>query len=184
MSSINESITNTTTSYPFPESENQFSKIVDDSLQSFIETIRYNRISENDEDIWKYDRDLKVRIKPYSFANPPSSRKSFYTKTQKWVGYVTEIKRESFNAKLTDLTTKGTNENTEFDFDEITDEDKKLIQVGSAFYWSIGYLHSENGQITKESLIRFQRAVEFTNEDNDEALERAQSLIRSLKWEK
>lgn len=119
----------------------------------------------------------------YSLSKSNLYGMSYYKKTQKWIGHITDIYVDSFKAKLTDLTSPGTYEIDEFDLEEITDEDKPLLSLGATFYWSVGYSTSENGQVTKESLIRFQRIVEFTDEDNSEALDRASHLISTLKWE-
>ena len=109
--------------------------------------------------------------------------RAYYTKTQKWIGHVINFNEKAFTARLIDLTIGGTDEIGEFELDEISIDDIKLIKKGASFYWSIGYAHSLNGQVTKESLLRFQRVVDFTNDDIDEALDRANDMIKNIKWE-
>jgi len=98
---------------------------------------------------------------------------------QKWKGHVTEIKESSFTAELQDLTNPGTKEIAKFDFDDISPDDKKLIGIGAVFYWSVGY-RNENGQTIKESIIRFQRLVDWNESDFNKAADRASYLEKNL----
>src|SRR5450432_3570477 len=68
-----------------------------------------------------------------------------FSKTQRWVGHISKIGKTDFEAKLEDLTNPGTYEIAEFDLEEISPEDRLLVQRGATFYWSIGYSH-DNGQ--------------------------------------
>ena len=102
--------------------------------------------------------------------------------SQKWFGNVNEISGSSFFAKLEDLTNGGTNEYAEFDIIDISNEDIPLLKIGACFYCSVGY-SSENGQVSKKSLLRFQRISSFTNEETNDALERGRHLSENIKWE-
>lgn len=106
---------------------------------------------------------------------------NYFTKSQNWIGHVTEINEKSFKAILTDLTNPGTNETIEFDISEISDDDIPLLEVGAAFYWSIGTAYA-NGQRKKESLVRFQRFSPWTSDDYDNAADRATNLSNSTIW--
>lgn len=75
---------------------------------------------------------------------------------QKWEGVVIEVKKESFIAELRDLITENIEE-TELPIEDISDEDRPLIESGAIFYWAIGYCKTYAGQVKKESLIRFRR---------------------------
>lgn len=106
-----------------------------------------------------------------------------YTKTlQSWKGTVMEIGEASFVGELEDLTHGGTKEIAEFELDTVSPDDRKLVQLGAAFYWNIGY-RMNNGQITKESLIRFQRLIDWDSDDFDKASDRATELFENLKFE-
>lgn len=111
-----------------------------------------------------------------------SDDRVYFSKTQKWIGHVTCINEQSFEAKLEDLTASGTNETVEFDFDDISEEDKPLIDIGATFYWSLGYSH-ENGQVSKKSIIRFQRILTWDEDCLNNAAERANRLSTNLNWE-
>lgn len=73
---------------------------------------------------------------------------------------MTGIYENSFEAKLVDKNDDSTFEIAEFDFDEISNGDLKLLKVGAIFYWSVGYA-SQNGQITKQSLLRFKHLPRY-----------------------
>ena len=71
-----------------------------------------------------------------------------FVSLQKWQGVVIELKKDTFLAKLNDLTEKGLEEEAEFPLEEISDDDKELIVPGGVFYWNIGYQISYQGQQT------------------------------------
>lgn len=121
------------------------------------------------EEISKFEPLLKAKINNYS------------TTLQKWQGYVKQVDYDErkFEAILNDMTEGGTNEIAEFDFNDVSPDDRKLIQDGAVFYWSIGY-SNHNGQTKKESLLRFQRVVEWSEEDYDIASDRASDLNENL----
>lgn len=100
---------------------------------------------------------------------------------QKWKGHIISVDGDTFTAKLYDLVQKGTYEIGEFERAEVSQEDRDLIEEGAAFYWSLGYSWRE-GQVTKESVIRFQRVL-WSQEDYDEAEDRAENLYNSISWE-
>ena len=64
---------------------------------------------------------------------------NIFISLQKWEGIVMDVMDDAFLARLIDLTQKGTDEEAEFSFDEISEEDKPLIRSGAIFYWNIGY---------------------------------------------
>lgn len=113
----------------------------------------------------------------YGFRNTSHYSK----KTQRWIGYVTEIKENSFFCRLVDLTNQGTEEFAEFDSSEISPEDKLLLQKGAIFYWSIGDTMS-NGQLKKESILRFRRNISLTTDEIDTIEDRAEERFKNVQW--
>jgi hypothetical protein len=107
---------------------------------------------------------------------------NYFSKVQKWVGNVIEINDKSFMGKLKDLTQEGTDEIAEFDLKEVSPEDIELVKLGAGFYWSIGYAN-KNGQVKKESILRFQRLSAWTVYEFDKVSDRARYLSENLKWE-
>lgn len=108
--------------------------------------------------------------------------KNYFTKAQRWIGHVHEIRENSFFAELKDLNDPTTYEVGEFEYDEISPEDRELISLGAAFYWSIGSSY-KNGQIEKKSLIRFQRMKPWTEADYKKSLDRAEFFFEKLNLE-
>ncbi|MFW5700919.1 MAG: hypothetical protein ACOCWM_04440 [Cyclobacteriaceae bacterium] len=98
---------------------------------------------------------------------------------QSWKGIIVELKDDCFIAELQDLTNGGTNEIVEIELLSVSPDDLNLVSVGASFYWSIGY-KMNYGQITKESIIRFQRLIEWDSDDYDQATDRASNLLSKL----
>lgn len=111
-----------------------------------------------------------------------SSIRNSFSHTQKWIGYIVRLKTDSFIAKLEDINNPNTYEIGEFEFREISPEDKELISLGTVFYWSIGYANY-NGQVKKESIIRFKRTAGWKEDDVDFVADRSSRLDSELKWE-
>lgn len=108
--------------------------------------------------------------------------KNYISKSQNWICYVLELSHDSFFAKLEDLNNPNTYETAHFDIDEVSKEDLELLKVGAIFYWSVGYAN-QNGQVIKQSLIRFKRAVEITEYEFDEIADETKEIIKDLNWD-
>jgi hypothetical protein len=76
---------------------------------------------------------------------------------QSWEGRVIRVDGGNVWARLVDKTNGGTEEEAQFFLDDITDDDRPLVEPGAVFYWSIGYSDSVTGERSKTSLIRFRR---------------------------
>ena len=110
--------------------------------------------------------------------------KNYQKKTQTWKGVVIEDYPDTFTAKLEDL---GEDEITtfeiaEFDKQEVSPADLSLLSLGAVFYWSVGY-DMRNGQITKVSDVRFQRLVNWSEEEFDRATDRAEYFLNNISWD-
>lgn len=117
------------------------------------------------------------------FLSPkPRYIKNYMTKSQRWIGHIIDISDQTFNAKLSDQVNPGTYEIASFEFSEIAREDFPFIQIGAVFYWSVGYAYN-NGQIIKQSLVRFQRLSPWSMSDFDESSDRAHLLFKGLKMD-
>jgi len=102
---------------------------------------------------------------------------------QKWEGIVQEIKSDLFIAKLVDLSNNSPEEVAEFPFQEISDDDKVLVEEGAVFYWNIGYQISPSGQKRRTSLIRFRRLPAWRQKDLEKGIEKAKELTSLLGWD-
>jgi hypothetical protein len=109
--------------------------------------------------------------------------KNYSRKTQTWQGFVIEINKSKFIAKLEDLTRpSGTYEIVEFELGDVSPGDIDLLQEGSIFYWSVGSIMA-NGQLKKESILRFKRVAQWSAEEYDKAADLADTLSKSIHWE-
>lgn len=102
-----------------------------------------------------------------------------FNSLQKWKGYIEEIKESSFCARLDDITNGGTDEFVEIDFKDISPRDHKLIKLGAVFYWNIGY-EEKRGQVSKKSIIRFQRVVKWDDKLLNDIGERTNYILNNL----
>lgn len=139
-----------------------------------------------------------VNIDEYekSFIIPEASRefsivtKNYFYNAQRWIGHITKINSDgTFTAKLEDLTSSGTDEYAEFDNREVSEDDIEYLNIGNVFYWSVGY-DVRNGQVFKESVLKFQRLPKLTNEEVankiknvDSAVDSVQDLIDNIVWD-
>lgn len=101
---------------------------------------------------------------------------------QKWEGAVTAVEGDFFIARLTDLTAGAAQEEVELPLEEVSDDDRSLVESGAVFYWSIGYDVARGGQRTRASRIRFRRLPAWTAKELGEAKERAKKLKEDLGW--
>ncbi len=99
---------------------------------------------------------------------------------QKWEGIVQETHEDHFVAKLVDLTSELPEEVAEFPLDEISEDDKKLIEMGAVFYWNIGYQISPSRQKRRTSLIRFRRLPAWSKKDLDRGKKLSEELAKAL----
>lgn len=102
-------------------------------------------------------------VKPFPRRPRLSER---YRIIQQWEGAVTEVRDESFVARLRDLTNPShPDELAEFAASEVHEDDLSLLSVGAVFYWAVGHLHQANGQRRLTSELRFRRLPQWTKAD-------------------
>ena len=122
-------------------------------------------------------------IKTFLFA--PQKRKNnidYICQSTRWIGYVLEIKENSFTAKLVDIDDNTTYEIADFDKTDVSTFDKDLLTVGAVFYWSVGYAN-RYGQISKQSLVRFRRSIDLGIAEFDPIIDKAEELNHEIVWE-
>lgn len=109
-------------------------------------------------------------------------RQDSFISIQKWEGTVLKRIKESFLARLIDLTNDGPDEEVELPIAEVSEEDLNLIEQGAIFYWNIGYLDKKSGQRTRASVIRFRRLPMWTQKEIEAAQKEADQIQKCLKW--
>jgi hypothetical protein len=132
------------------------------------------------------DKTLPKKIpvgKFYDLVYGSKIAKSYSLRTQTWQGYVLEIKQGVFTAKLEDVTKPGgTYEIGEFELADVSPGDVALLRPCAIFYWSVGSSITD-GQIKKESIIRFKRVAKWTEDEYESASDLADSWHHSIVWE-
>lgn len=86
------------------------------------------------------------------------------TATQSWEGYVIEVRKSSFTARLVDVSNIHPDEDIEIKFNYVSPDDKHLIRPGAIFYWNIG-CELENATVRGISIIKFRRLPRWTKKD-------------------
>jgi len=97
-------------------------------------------------------------------------------------GIVLSINGDYFTARLTDLIKDAVDEVADFPFDEISDDDRALLEVGAVFYWNIGFRLLPSGQKERSSLIRFRRLPAWHRTEIQKAYKEADELADFFGW--
>lgn len=84
----------------------------------------------------------------------------------KWRGEVTEVESTFFRANLFDEEIADKVKQAEIFIDEISVEDRPLIETGAIFYWTIGFWDKPSGR-TRSSIILFRRTLEWLEDEID-----------------
>ncbi|MGA1826417.1 MAG: hypothetical protein ACMUIP_17320 [bacterium] len=167
-----ESIIRSMTDLPKGQILNYFTK-----PESHIRS-SYNKI---DRETINFCEQINIPIPPCYLMNKKDREDSFIS-LQKWEGIVLKRMKESFLARLIDLTNDGPDEEAELPIAEISAEDLSLIEPGAIFYWNIGYLDKWSGQRTRASVIRFRRLPKWTRKEIDAAKREAEQIQEFLNW--
>ena len=155
-------------------------RVISDALNSEIKK-RAESLLEFDT-MGNYEVENNPFWLPDLFRTPNPYRKNYFTKSQNWVGQITELSDTEFTAKLIDKNDQTTFEVAQFDMDEISKGDMELIKLGAIFYWSVGFAN-QNGQISKQSLIRFKRSVALSISEFDYITDQASELSEKIHWD-
>ena len=101
---------------------------------------------------------------------------------QEWEGYVIDVHRDGFTARLTDLTVAASHEEEEafIPMTEVADNDAELAVAGGVFRWVIGYERSPSGTKKRVSQIVFRRLPAVTQDDIEKGRSWARKILQSL----
>ena len=101
---------------------------------------------------------------------------------QEWEGYVVDVGKTDFVARLIDLTAGSEHEDEEaiIPLAEISDRDAERIREGSIFRWVIGYERSVTGTRKCVSQIVFRDLPAITAADLREAEAWAEETARAF----
>lgn len=159
-------------------------------LRSVSDEIEHSQGKENDQKS-TYDNngfDVKkiseIELKNYHSKFNILTARDYSVSSQKWIGIIEDISKDTFKAKLVDLFEEGTYEIGEFDIEEVSPDDKELLVKGGVFYWSIGY-EMVNGQRKGQSILRFKRSATSEKEHyHGKGYDAGAELLEGLDLEK
>lgn len=109
----------------------------------------------------------------------PRTREGFDV-LQKFEGTVQSVQGDSFVARLIDKTNSEPEEEAEIPLAEIMPGDRDLVKPGAVFYWVIGYRREEYGQLSRSSMIRFQRLPSWSAAEVERAKKAAETFLSFL----
>ncbi|MDX1760620.1 MAG: hypothetical protein R3218_00535 [Christiangramia sp.] len=139
-----------------------------------------SQILENSkEDYLNHLIDYKI---PQKDIVPKFILHNYAQKFTKLKGFVTSINEDYFSANLLESNEEGTYEIGEFDLMDVDEDDRELLNEGAVFYWTFGHF-VHNGQVKKQSEIRFQRLPQLGAAELDKIFDEAKDLNDSLNWD-
>lgn len=163
-----------------PEIEDLFNNKKIFNIDEYLQEIQPEKLNNSDHlENETFDFE-KSNIKPFRYISveEKDNKPERFAALQKWEGNVFELKENSFIATVADQNLKGNYENVEISYDEVSDYDKDLIEIGAYFYWSIGYLEKSSGQRFRSSIIKFKRFPLWTKEELNKAKKDANDYMK------
>jgi hypothetical protein len=108
-----------------------------------------------------------------------------FSALQEWEGYVINIGKSTFLARLTDLSVGAcrAEEQVELLIDDLSDDDRAILEPGRVFRWAIGYQRSRSGSKKRVSHIVFRRLPQWTRKELDQAIKEGQEIAEAMKWD-
>lgn len=113
----------------------------------------------------------------------PQTREGFDV-LQKFEGTVQSVADDSFVVRLVDKTNGSPEEEAEIPLAEIMPGDSELVKPGAVFYWVIGYRREDHGQVSRSSMIRFQRLPAWSPAEVERAKNAAETFLSFLDLER
>ncbi len=108
-------------------------------------------------------------------------RKGHFVSLKKWEGIVESVFESSFVARIKDVANEVPDERVEIDFDELTNiDEKKMIEVGAIFSWTMGYHVSSGGTRKRQAILIFRRMPKWTEEDIQRGYKVADEMFAKL----
>lgn len=117
------------------------------------------------------------------FKPKPAVLQPSFVALQEWEGYVVDIQKDFFTARLLDRTfdAEVETELADFPLSDVSDGDLDLLKPGAIFRWAIGYIRNRGTKI-RASQIVFRRLPQWREQDLADAQEQANALAASIPW--
>lgn len=125
--------------------------------------------------------DFLLRRAPPPVAKPKGNTSAVLAE---WEGYVTEIRDELIEARLTGLRGDGVASEVEeatIPKSEITEADEPLVAIGALFRLCISYEKTPAGERRRYSTLAFRRLPAYRQQDLDDAHERTRTRLNGLR---
>jgi len=116
------------------------------------------------------------------FESPSKSKLNNFIVINQWKGEVIACNSKEFDAIIIDLKEGGTKEEITFSIDDVSEDDRNLIQEGAIFYWEIGY-HVFRGTRMKASKLKFRRMPPLSRRKIDQLFDYANKMTAELKFD-
>lgn len=158
--------------------ENKYQEFLQESISSIIEQTK----NIEDNPLISSERKVSFENLPSINIYPSPKHNNYMSKSQNWVGHVIEINNDEFTAKLEDKNNPTTYELAEFSVEDVSHGDREMLKLGALFYWSVGYAN-QDGQVLKQSLLRFKRSVDITEAEFDTISNNANEIFNNLTWD-
>lgn len=152
--------------------------------KTVAENLQYSMQSEtvNNDILFQSSDDLLSAIKNL-FPQIPQWKSTTvgYNTLQEWEGYVIDINKDGFTARIMDLTNRDVKEEeAEFELNDLSDDDKRRLRIGAIFRWSIGYHISAGGSKQRYSRIIFRNMPVWSERELKKNEKLAVELSRKL----
>jgi len=122
----------------------------------------------------------EIELRNEAIRRSSGTREDKFIMLQRWEGTVTNVSKDSFVARLSDLSQENLEEEAEIPIEEIPEADLRLVEPGAVFYWCIGYIDRVGGQRIRASMIRFRRLPTWTQAAIEKVKAEAQRLRQIL----
>lgn len=123
--------------------------------------------------------DAHGTVEPEEGQSEASSR---FAVLQKWEGTVLDTARDSFSARLIDLTGAAPDHVATIRKQEVSPRDAERIRPDAIFYWYVGFRDSLTGERERASKFYFRRLPPVTDAERARARRTAARLRSSLGW--
>lgn len=143
--------------------------------------------TESKTDIHSTSAGIDSTVDPYdvvtdlNFISHTGPQVTFHA-LQEWEGYVLDVGRDDFTARLVDLTNLASKDEEEavIPICEISNDDVKRLKRGSILRWVIGY-ENRGGTKRRVSQIVFRDLPVLSKKDWDEGVQWAEKVVRLIK---
>lgn len=104
---------------------------------------------------------------------------------QEWEGYIVELNKSSFTARLIDISNDDQIEREEARFllVDVPKDDQTYVEIGAVFRFVIGHRRLPDGRRLKASKIFFRRRPNHSKFDLEQARSEAKSIVEGIDWE-